>query len=398
MEKFALPGSSWPNTDIVGEFYHQQGIVAALQTKPTRDDYVTEDVEAELVPEPSNPHDPNAIGVRVRGYLVGHLDRDTVRDFAPHVHRVAASGLRVTTAGQIFAQYRDGYDSSNKAKLYAEARISLPDPDLILPLNVNRMDGVAVLPRGGTLQVTGEEEHFEHLFDYLPQSGRAAVILTLHPIERRLKNGDTRHIAEVRLDGERVGQLTPGSSAHFLPTIERIDADGYTLGVWATLTGNELSAELKIHGTKAAEVPGEWLREPTPAPSLIAPAESYDVPEPEPAAGRGDATLKPGRKAPSVKSTPGTPPPADQHARQVFVSKKPVTVTEKDRQHSPGTHRGGAIGMCVIMVLVAGLLGMVPAIGPILAIGALVGGFFIARQMFRVAKALEIERATGNAG
>lgn len=72
--------------EVVGESYRQEElwrIVGGL-----RADYVRFDVHAVLVPDPANPHDPNAIEVRIDGTLVGYLSRQDAAHYRPGVLRV----------------------------------------------------------------------------------------------------------------------------------------------------------------------------------------------------------------------------------------------------------------------------------------------------------------------
>jgi hypothetical protein len=107
----------------------------------------------------------------------------------------------------------------------------MPEPHQILPLNVAPQMNVAVLPWGGAPQVNGADKHFDHLFNYLPTDGEGLVILTMHRIVQTLKNGANRDPVEVRLDGERVGQLAAVTSGHFLPSIAHAADFDKELGV-----------------------------------------------------------------------------------------------------------------------------------------------------------------------
>ena len=53
---------------------------------------IRRDVEAALVPEPENPHDPNAVRVEVDGELVGYLARDDALRYGPAVRRLREHG------------------------------------------------------------------------------------------------------------------------------------------------------------------------------------------------------------------------------------------------------------------------------------------------------------------
>ncbi|WP_438819768.1 hypothetical protein, partial [Micrococcus luteus] len=85
-------------------------------------------------------------------------------------------------------------------------------------------------------------------------------MLTLHKAESMLRNGNVRATVEVRLDGEKGGELTAATSAHYLPVIEHAEGMGRVVGVWGTITGSGLAAELTIKGAKSTELSDEWLR------------------------------------------------------------------------------------------------------------------------------------------
>ena len=47
---------------------------------------------AALIPEPTNPHDPNAVKVEIDGKLVGYLPRQAAIDYGPMVKEPAERG------------------------------------------------------------------------------------------------------------------------------------------------------------------------------------------------------------------------------------------------------------------------------------------------------------------
>lgn len=169
----------------------------------------------------------------------------------------------------------------------------MPEPHQIFPLNNHSQANVAVLPWGGALQVTGEDSHFSHLFNYLPKDGEGLVILTMHRFIQTLKNGTEKPLVEVRLDGERVGQLTSATSNHYLPTIAHAADIGKDLGIWAKIKGSGLAAELVIQGARAMELNDEWLNMMPTFPPLMPEASAYNVPP----AFTGDLPTRRGPKA-----------------------------------------------------------------------------------------------------
>jgi len=60
---------------VAGESHYQEALRALTDTDGATE--VRLEVEAVLVPEPTNPHDPNAVMVQVGGLLVGYLPRQS---------------------------------------------------------------------------------------------------------------------------------------------------------------------------------------------------------------------------------------------------------------------------------------------------------------------------------
>jgi hypothetical protein len=410
MERYFLPGNlNWANYEIVGEYYREAQILAALGRKPRLDEQVNEEFEALLIPEPDNPFDANAISVRIGGHVVGYLERPVAAEYRDVIHRIAASGAVATTKASIWAvrrKQRDWETGRDSTRFHANIRVALPSADQIIPLNNDSLSDAAILPWGGALQVTGEDKHFDHLFNYVPPSGEGMVILTMHRLVHSLKNGTEKELVEVRLDGERVGQLTATTSAHYLPTIRHAEDMGKHLGVWAKIKGSGLAADLIIQGARAADLSDAWLRTMPAFPPLIDEALSYSVPPAYTEAERASQTrhqnaaaaaLPPASRAQEPQASRPTGRDAEQGATRVLVGKNFVTVTDKDRQHSPGVHKAAGISMTVIAVLVGLALAAIPFIGPVLGLGVLAFGIYVNVLKFRVANALVAEKRVDRA-
>lgn len=395
VEKYYLPGKdSWHNFDVVGEAFREAEVTAALGRRPRLDEEIEEVYEALLVPEPDNPHDPNAVSVRVNGHVIGYLDRDAAQVYRPIFHRIAASGMVATTTARIWAVVRESWEDERRARFFSNVRIYLPEPHQILPLNSHSQASVAVLPWGGALQVTGEDSHFSHLFNYLPKNGEGLVILTMHRLIQTLKNGTEKHLVEVRLDGERVGQLTPATSNHYLPTIAHAADIGKDLGIWAKIKGSGLAAELVIQGARAMELNDEWLNTMPTFPRLIPETAAYNVPPAftgdAPAGRDAKATLRSHAFNSASTSNPSASPSRNTNPKPF---KGHAMVKEKDRRYSPLTHRLGGVAMIIIAVIVGALLAAIPLIGPVLFIGCLILGIMGNIRSRRVAAVLEEERS-----
>ncbi|MEV8148628.1 HIRAN domain-containing protein [Arthrobacter sp. NPDC080073] len=214
--RVSLGRPEWPNVEVVGEHAYSPGIKAALRASkaPTalRSDSEASGVQVELVAEPDNPYDVNAISVRWRNQVLGYLSREDAIRYAQPVRRIIASGLAAATTARIWA-----YDGGDR--LQARVTVALPEPELIAPLNQPPAGVGTLVPWGSAIQVLKEEKHFDILCNHVPPEGVGLLLVSLHKVARTLKNGTERPFVEVRLDGERVGELSNVTSAHLLPLL-----------------------------------------------------------------------------------------------------------------------------------------------------------------------------------
>ena len=75
--------------NVAGESHYQDALRKMIG--PTKGD-VAVDTEALLIPEPSNPHDPNAVMVQIDGQLVGYLPRDEAVAYGPTLKQLGERG------------------------------------------------------------------------------------------------------------------------------------------------------------------------------------------------------------------------------------------------------------------------------------------------------------------
>lgn len=246
---YELPHGGYNGVELVGEFAYKEALLRALPRLPADGAPAEATVPVEIVPEPDNPYDRRAVSVRAEGQVIGYLSRELAADYHLPIKRIVASGARVRTNARIYA-YKSFGD-----EIEANVRVGLPEPEDLAPLNSGYPATTSALPYGRqTYQVVKEDQHFEHLFEYVPKSGKGPVMLTLHKAESMLRNGNVRRTVEVRLDGEKGGELTAATSAHYLPVIEHAEGMGRVVGVWGTITGSGLAAELTIKGAKSTEL------------------------------------------------------------------------------------------------------------------------------------------------
>ncbi len=272
----SLGRSEWPNVEVVGDHAYSHAIKAALRGSgapvAVRSDSEVEGVQVELVAEPDNPYDVNAISVRWRNQVLGYLSREDAIRYGQPIRRIIASGLAVTTTARIWA-----YDAGDR--LQARVTVALPEPGLIAPLNDAPTGVTTLVPWGSAIQVLKEEDHFDVLFNHVPPDGVGLLLVSLHKAIHTLKNGTERPFVEVRLNGERVGELSNVTSAHLLPLLEHTETVGETALAYAKIIGSALAAQLVLHAAKATEISNDWLSAgPHPAPTLLPWTAAYDVP------------------------------------------------------------------------------------------------------------------------
>jgi len=216
-----------------------------------------------LVPEPANRHDPNAVAVLVQHEIVGYLPRNDAVRYQALLRHLTTSGFvaRVPCRiqGGMFTDH--DYDRSGNLALIerfsARVTVALGEPHLCLPMNTPPQELHVVLPHGGAIQVSGEEHHLTEIKPLLRAEGESYAYATLHEVSD--SSGRTvKHLVEVRLDGKRVGQLTPKMSGELLPAIRHLDGMGYMAVSRAKLRGNHLKAEVTLYCARAHELPHDW--------------------------------------------------------------------------------------------------------------------------------------------
>lgn len=83
------------------------------------------DHQALLVPEPSNPYDPNAVQVRIGGRLVGYLGREDAMAYRPVIDRVMSNGQYVAWR----ARLKGGWDRGGNRRGSFGVMLALGTPE-----------------------------------------------------------------------------------------------------------------------------------------------------------------------------------------------------------------------------------------------------------------------------
>ncbi|MEE6260970.1 HIRAN domain-containing protein [Plantactinospora sonchi] len=250
--------------EIVGESHYYPHIRRLLGTGAlTRDSREVMTV-AQLVPEPRNRFDPNAIGVYVGGGQVGHLPREQAVRYSPVLLRLVDEGWTPQVAARVYGYEHDDWEdeSLNPRQVFVgSVRVALAEPHMVVPATLPPSERHAVLPTGRKVQVTGEEKHINDLVPLLGQHGETWVHATLHELVEQ-KARSSRTVAEVRINGSAVGTLTPATSGDLLPVIRHLAGRDVVTTARAILKGNRVKADLVLDVCRMNELSDAWLDSP----------------------------------------------------------------------------------------------------------------------------------------
>lgn len=266
---FQLLGSDgYPWMEVEGEFARTDAIERVIGRRlKVGQEVELVDLDAELRPEPTNAYDPNAVMVIIKGQHVGYLGRDIAAEYQAPLTRLTTAGVVPLVKARLWASKRRNWEGTGD-RVNARVTLAIGQPDRLAPMNNPPSAPYSLLPWGSGLQVTGEENHLDALSDFITPTGDGVAIGTILSLEIPGPKGTTREVAEVRLDGERIGQMTPASSAHFLPTVRHLADQGRVAAVWVRVKGSAVAAQAVLQATKAHELPAEWFGAPVTIPAL----------------------------------------------------------------------------------------------------------------------------------
>jgi hypothetical protein len=277
----------WYRVDVAGEHFHMQDIKSLFRSG-VPEGGAELDVTVEFVPEPTNRHDRGAVKVMVGSAHVGYLPKETAAAYRPVIAELISAGFAPRCGAQVRAWHEFDYDLQRngdvkKHSTGIEARITLDlaEPHMLTPLNAAPTVAHLVLPVGTAVQVGGEEEHMETLRGWTRPAGEGWVHVSLHQITEQMARS-TRSVVEVRLDRQRVGQLTPKMSGEFAPAIALLERSGLLTVARAVVKGNSLKADVVLYAAKAGELDEGWLRKSIDGASASHARALIDTPhEPE---------------------------------------------------------------------------------------------------------------------
>ncbi|WP_336159624.1 DUF4236 domain-containing protein [Amycolatopsis sp. VC5-11] len=206
---------------IVGEAHYQPALQRAARGIAAGDGFDQHlPVVALLVPEPQNPHDLHAVRVDAihpgGTETVGYLSRSDARSYQPALRALGKSGYAGTCPARI-----TGGGNGRRYGMY----LHLAGPDALEITNL--LAEADLLAPERTVTVTKEENHQRTLRHYHSGVLRTIVAAELAPSTVSSGKHKGSYAIEVRLDGQRVGELTAAMSAryrHLVTGVPRCEA------------------------------------------------------------------------------------------------------------------------------------------------------------------------------
>lgn len=260
----AKPSSLWCDQEVVGVQHYITALNDIRRAIPINHGGARI-FDATLVLEMDNPHarSGHAISIRWKDRVIGYIPDVETSGYFPEMARLAASGFDVGVRARLWTNIDEPYFDPSE-QVFFKLNVGVLNLHENTPLNDPPVEGWALIPRGTSIQVTKENEHFEVLQDYVPPSGHACLLVTLHKVVCGVRS--KWEGVEVRLDGERIGELTKLSSSKLLPIVDHYDNLGLTTVCYAALKGSALAAEVVLNVTPAHEIEDRYLENPEVSP------------------------------------------------------------------------------------------------------------------------------------
>ncbi|BCY12701.1 hypothetical protein [Actinoplanes sp. L3-i22] len=283
--RFQLWGQAgWASAEVVGETHYAKSIRALFGNdfNPQGTDIT---IPVQLMPDRSNRHDRNAVGVWADTALLGHLPRPEAARYIGVLTTLAKRNLIPEVNAQIHGREWGEYDGRPPA-FVGTIRLDLAEPHMIMPANNPPAHEHRLLPTGSALQVNGQEQHPDALAPYQRPEGECWAYVTLHEM--------ADHLVEVRLGDGRVGDLSPKMSFELTPILRYQAERGLVVAARAVVKSNANKTEVLLYVARVQDLPESWT-----GPAARSAAASGRVAPVSPSAATAPVT--------SAATTPVTP-------------------------------------------------------------------------------------------
>jgi collagen type III alpha len=277
----------WFRQEVAGESHYADAIERLFETPPSSEWQELRRV-AELVPDPKNKYDRNAVQVRINGAVVGHLPKEDAARYVAVLSALTAQGWLPQVAATVRGGLMTDYDYDRRGRpverrtFVGSVTLDVAEPHLLVPVNLPPDAPHTLLPAGGAIQVTGEEAYLSTLAPLVGDAGECWIYTTLHEVTEQLVRS-VRTLVEVRVDGSPAGRLTPKMSSELLPAVRHLAEQGVVTAARALLKGNRIKADVVLYVARAGELSAQWLSNP-PIAGTSQPASPSGATIAEPAA------------------------------------------------------------------------------------------------------------------
>lgn len=231
---------SWYRFGIVGCRYYTSSFEALLGGRAGAEAGITAVLQAELVHEPWNRNDSNAVSVHVKGRLIGYVSREIASDVGPRIGTLNRAGFAALCRARLWYKetpepkqtrhrpdwWRAGDDADcwiyrdvpgeTVMGIYCSGDLSLYDV-VVYPSNKPPVGPHIMMKPGHQVNVYGTQGKEGLLLKLMGANEAAAVYATL-----TISHDGKRHRVCVAVDGHPVGQLSIPMSHHFVPYIQHL--------------------------------------------------------------------------------------------------------------------------------------------------------------------------------
>jgi hypothetical protein len=194
-------------------------------------------VVAELVPEPSNPYDRNAVRVDVDGQRVGYLQAAVAGEYQPALLGLAEEGRRGWCEGRILGG----------GKHYYGIHLALDQPDFVRPFN--EPGDLAVLDAWSTVSVAGGraiQGTLEQAAAYVGCSSAGSLWVELTQTTAASGKYAGGSLLMVCVGGLEVGSLSHAMSLKHMPPVAVAVGKGQRPGCLAYLERGETGWAMRV--------------------------------------------------------------------------------------------------------------------------------------------------------
>ncbi|WP_141277013.1 hypothetical protein [Pseudonocardia hydrocarbonoxydans] len=254
--------NGWAGQEVVGERAHLAALRAVVGSAH-RADGSAHRFTATLLPEPTNRFDPDAVAVHIGGQRIGYLPREDAARYRPRLDEIHAAGRMPTVAARIWAADYPEWDDhagTTTTRFGAGVHLALDEPHLLLPVNSEPAEPHVLLPHGSSVQVHDTADHLDRLVAIPAGHGERWVYATLHHVHEQLTRSN-RDIVEVRVDGARIGKLSPKMSGDLLPAVRYLADRQRITAARLLVAGNRAAVTTTLYVLRAHQLADGWFDE-----------------------------------------------------------------------------------------------------------------------------------------